>query len=229
MSSHASESAHGRCDVGVGTLESVRGRGPWQPSAGPWVAEAGLAQWRAESPICIGNGGATWLRCAGSRATACGSRARCRLTPGAVAPLPWLLSRATSHATAGCGADACGRLRQRARFAGRPILSKHNLVLRGQAPDRGDHRDIDHPVVEWPGVAVISSLPARALLPIVQSEHEMRDGAATPLAGKASAGVLPSAHCESGPAGSSMPVPPRMQGWPVGAPVDHVLLLHAFM
>ena len=33
----------------------------------------------------------------------------------------------------------------------------------------GGRRDLDHPVVAWPGVAVISSLPARALLPIVRS------------------------------------------------------------
>jgi hypothetical protein len=32
-----------------------------------------------------------------------------------------------------------------------------------------DRRDLDHPSVAWPGVAVISSLPSHALLPIVQS------------------------------------------------------------
>ena len=33
-----------------------------------------------------------------------------------------------------------------------------------------DRCDLDHTAVAWPGVAVISSLPAHALLPIVQSE-----------------------------------------------------------
>ena len=33
-----------------------------------------------------------------------------------------------------------------------------------------DRCDLDHTVVAWPGVAVISSLPAHALLPIVRSE-----------------------------------------------------------
>jgi hypothetical protein len=32
-----------------------------------------------------------------------------------------------------------------------------------------DRRDLDHPSVAWPGVAVISSLPSHALLPIVQT------------------------------------------------------------
>ena len=35
---------------------------------------------------------------------------------------------------------AAGRLRQRARFAGRPIPSKHNHGLRGHGPDRGTAR-----------------------------------------------------------------------------------------
>jgi hypothetical protein len=38
---------------------------------------------------------------------------------------------------------------------------------------------------------------------------------------------LLSAHCATDRAGPEMPVPPRMQGWPVGAPIFHVLLLHA--
>ena len=61
-----------------------------QPRSSP---NAGLAQWRAPSPICIGNVGATWLRRAGSRAAAFGARAHCCLTPGAVIsprlPLRW--------------------------------------------------------------------------------------------------------------------------------------------
>ena len=57
------------------------------------VADAGLAPWRAPSPICIGNVGATWLRRAGSRAAAFGARAHCRLTPEAVAVSQWLLSQ----------------------------------------------------------------------------------------------------------------------------------------
>ena len=36
----------------------------------------------------------------------------------------------------------------------------------------GDRRDLDHPVVAWPGVSVISSLPARALLPIVHCDSQ---------------------------------------------------------
>jgi hypothetical protein len=33
-----------------------------------------------------------------------------------------------------------------------------------------DRCDLDHTVVAWPGVAVISSLPAHALLPIVEAD-----------------------------------------------------------
>lgn len=49
--------------------------------------------------------GQTTVRC--RKEWSARSTARACLTPGAIAPLPWLLSRATSHATAGCGADAC--------------------------------------------------------------------------------------------------------------------------
>jgi hypothetical protein len=36
-----------------------------------------------------------------------------------------------------------------------------------------DRCDLDHPVVAWPGVAVISSLPAPALLPFVRTGSEV--------------------------------------------------------
>ena len=44
--------------------ECDRGTGSPETRSSP---NAGLAQWRAQSPTCIGNGGATWLRCAGSQ------------------------------------------------------------------------------------------------------------------------------------------------------------------
>ena len=37
----------------------------------------------------------------------------------------------------------------------------------------GDRRDLDHAAVAWPGVAVISSPPAHALLPIVQGSSDV--------------------------------------------------------
>ena len=74
---------------------------------------AGLAQRRAQSPICIGNVGATWLRRAGSRAAAFGARAHCRLTPTPVTRAAWLLRRTSSNATARCRPDASGRKHQR--------------------------------------------------------------------------------------------------------------------
>ena len=58
------------------TKAVARGSGPGTR----FSPEAGLAQSRAPSPICIGNLGATWLRRAGSRAGAFGARAHCRLT-----------------------------------------------------------------------------------------------------------------------------------------------------
>ena len=70
---------------------------------------AGLAQWRAPSPICIGDVGATWLRRAGSRAAAFGARAHCCLTPRAVAAAAWLLSYPSSRGTGGRRADESGR------------------------------------------------------------------------------------------------------------------------
>ena len=68
---------------------------PAQPRSSP---NAGLAQWRAPSPICIGNVGATWLRRAGSRAAAFGARAHCRLTPTPVTAPARLLCSATGSA-----------------------------------------------------------------------------------------------------------------------------------
>ena len=64
-----------------------------------------------------------------------------------------------------------GRLRQRARFAGRPIPSKHNDVLRGLGPDRGTAATSITRIVARPRVAVISSLSSHALLPIVRSGY----------------------------------------------------------
>ena len=61
----------------------------------------------------------------------------------------------------------CGRLRRRPELAGRPTPSKHNHVLRGMDRIEGG-RDFDHRAVAWAGLAVISSLPARSLLPIVR-------------------------------------------------------------
>ena len=63
-----------------GQTRSRRAR-PTGPSESRQSPNAGLAQWRAQSPICIGNSGATCLRCAGSRAAALGARVHCRLTP----------------------------------------------------------------------------------------------------------------------------------------------------
>jgi hypothetical protein len=63
-----------------------------------WSPNAGLAQWRAPSAICIGNVGATWLRRAGSRAAAFGARAHCRLTPTPVTAPARLLCSATGRA-----------------------------------------------------------------------------------------------------------------------------------
>jgi hypothetical protein len=50
-------------------------------------------------------------------------------------------------------------------------------------PYRADSCDLDHTVVAWPGVAVISSLPAHALLPIVHLSSAVLDaaGAARPV------------------------------------------------
>jgi hypothetical protein len=65
-----------------------------RPSPNP-----GLAPWRARSPFCIGNVGATWLRRAGSRAAVFGARAHRRLTPNAAVSTP-VAARATLEPSA---------------------------------------------------------------------------------------------------------------------------------
>ena len=66
--------------AGVGQTRSRRAR-PSGARESRQSPNARLAQWRAQSPICIGNGGATWLRCADSGTAAFGARTHCRLTP----------------------------------------------------------------------------------------------------------------------------------------------------
>lgn len=50
----------------------------------------------------------------------------------------------------------CWRLRHHPEFAGPPIASKHDHVLRRHNPIDG-RRDLDHRAAAWPGAAVISS------------------------------------------------------------------------
>ena len=71
---------------GAGTGPSARasqpsaGRSP-EPSCSPI---AGPAQHRVQSPICVGRGGATWLRSRGLPSGSRAARTHCRLTPEGV-------------------------------------------------------------------------------------------------------------------------------------------------
>jgi hypothetical protein len=76
-------------------------------------------------------------------------------------------SRSSRGALSPC-TPRCSRSRRRDRFAARPIPEQApSRVAWARAVPR-DRCDLAHTVVAWPGVAVISSLPAHALLPIVQ-------------------------------------------------------------
>jgi hypothetical protein len=69
---------------------------------------------------------------------------------------------------------------------------------------------------------------ARLLLSCLQHPSAwLAPGASSSAVERLRASCSLSAHCKTGRAGSRMPVPPWMQGWPVGVPVGHVLLLHA--
>ena len=83
----------------------------------------------------------------------------------------------------------------------------------------GDHRDLDHPVVAWPGVAVISPLPARALLPIVHLSSELGGAPGARSVTRATAPGACSRHGSSESASASAPdrerrrrteLPPKM-------------------
>ena len=67
-----------------------------------------------------------------------------------------------------------GRLRQRPAFAGPPIPSKHDHILRRHSRIQS-RCDIDDRAVAWPGGAVISSLPARALLQLVLLDSDVEN------------------------------------------------------
>jgi hypothetical protein len=69
-------------------------------------------------------------------------------------------------------------------------------------------RDLDHRAVAWPGLAVISSLPAPSLLPIVQTSDAVRAGRGAGVRGDAAVSVVDGdrvAGCPNACEGGSLP------------------------